>query len=88
MFLITYVNYGILHATRSAWSLASKDLITLYGFEKGTVSYMNATFLFFYALGGFFLSHLGDKYSKRKLIALMYTLIALIEVILGLLAFI
>jgi sugar phosphate permease len=88
MFTLTYVNYGILHATRSAWSLASRDFITLYGFKEGTVSDMNATFLFFYAIGGFFLSHLGDRFSKRKLIAVMYTLIAIVEVILGSLAFI
>ena len=49
---------------------------------------MNATFLFTYSLGGFFLSHLGDIYSKRKLICFMYSIIALVEVALGCLQFI
>ena len=88
MFLLTYVNYGVLHATRSSWSLATKDLLTLYDWSDGIVSDMNATFLFTYSLGGFFLSHLGDIYSKRKLICVMYTLIALIELALGSLQFV
>ncbi len=81
--MLTYVNYGVLHATRSSWSLATKDLIDLYDWSDGTVSNMNATFLFTYSLGGFFLSHLGDIYSKRKLICFMYTIIALAELLLG-----
>ena len=68
--------------------MATKDLLNLYNWHEGTVSNMNATFLFTYSLGGFFLSHLGDIYSKRKLICVMYTFIALIEVLLGCLAFI
>jgi sugar phosphate permease len=77
------VNYGILHATRSSWSLASKDLITLYGFSTGSITYMNSDFLFFYSLGGFFLSHLGDRYNKNRLIFIMYTLIALVQLTLA-----
>lgn len=88
MFAITFVNYMILHATRSAWSLATKDLEVIYGFSTGEISYMNATFLLAYSLGGFFLSHLGDVYSKRHLICLMYSLIALIEIILGSMQFV
>ena len=88
MFLLTYINYGILHATRSAWSLASKDLIVLYGFSEGTVSDMNATFLGFYAVGGFFISHLADHYPKRNLIALFYTCIAVVVITLGSFSFI
>jgi sugar phosphate permease len=88
MFMLSYANYAVLHATRSAWSLASKDLISEYGFKEGTVSDMNATFLGFYAAGGFFLSTLGDRYDKRKLIVVMYSLIALVEVALGLIGFI
>ena len=34
------------------------------------------------------MSHLGDIYNKRKLILVMYTLIAIIEVILGSLMFV
>ena len=83
MFFLTYVNYGILHATRSSWALATKDFKDVYGFSPNTVSDMNATFLIFYSIGGFSLSHLGDIYDKRKLILVMYSLIALIEVILG-----
>ena len=63
--------------------MATKDLKDYYGWSDGLVSDMNATFLFTYATGGFFLSQLGDKYSKRKLICFMYTLIALTELILG-----
>ena len=88
IFMLTFVNYGVLHATRSSWSLATKDLLNLYDWSEGTVSDMNATFLFTYSLGGFFLSHLGDIYSKRKLICFMYTLIALVEVALGCLQFV
>ena len=88
IFLLTYCNYGVLHATRSAWSMATKDLLNLYDWKEGTVSDMNATFLFTYSLGGFFLSHLGDIYSKRKLICFMYTIIALVEFALGLLQYV
>ena len=88
MFSLSYSNYAILHATRSAWSLVSKDLISLYGFKEGTVSDMNATFLGFYAAGGFCLSTMGDRFDKRKLIVVMYSLIAIVEVALGLLSFI
>ena len=83
IFSLTYVNYGILHATRSSWSLASKDLITLYGFQTSTITYMNSDFLFFYSLGGFFLAHLGDRYNKNRLIFIMYTLIALVQLALA-----
>ena len=84
IFALTYVNYGILHATRSSWAMATKDLLTLHdNWTEQTVSDMNATFLFTYSLGGFFLSHLGDIYSKRKLICFMYTIIALVELLLG-----
>ena len=88
MFLLTFINYAILHSTRSSWALATKDFKDVYGFSPNTVSDLNATFLFFYSVGGFFLSHLGDMYDKRKLILIMYTLIALIEVTLGSLQFI
>ena len=83
MFLLTYLNYGILHATRSSWALATKDFKDVYGFSPAVVSDMNATFLIFYSIGGFSLSHLGDVYDKRYLILTMYTLIAIIEVVLG-----
>lgn len=48
---------------------------------------MNSDFLFCYALGGFFLSHLGDRYRKDRLIFVMYTGVALTEVLLGSLMF-
>jgi len=85
VFLLTAVNYAVLHATRSSWSLATKDFEDLYGFSTGAVANLNATFLFFYSAGGLFLSTLGDRYNKKKLICFMYTLIALVEVALGLL---
>jgi sugar phosphate permease len=71
------VNYGVLHATRSAWSLASKDLMKEYGFSTNQIADMNSTFLGFYSIGGFYLSHLGDRYNKNRLIFIMYTLVAL-----------
>ena len=83
MFLLTYLNYAILHSTRSSWSLATKDFKNVYNFSTNTVFDLNATFLTLYAIGGFFMSHLGDVYGKRKYIFIMYTLIAIIEVILG-----
>ena len=88
IFILTFLNYGVLHATRSSWSMATKDLLDYYGWSENTVSDMNATFLFTYSLGGFFLSHLGDIYSKRKLICFMYSIIALTELALGCLQFI
>ena len=88
MFGLTFINYGILHATRSAWTLATSDLMTLYNFSETQVAYMNATFLFFYSLGGFYLSSLGDKFNKKKLIFTMYTLIAIVVTALGSLSFI
>ena len=83
MFLLTYLNYAVLHSTRSSWALATTDFKNVYQFSSTTVSDMNATFLTFYSIGGFLMSHLGDIYNKRKLILVMYTLIAIIEVILG-----
>lgn len=44
---------------------------------------MNTDFLVCYSVGNFFLSHLGDKYNKNRLIFIMYTLIALVEFALG-----
>ena len=88
MFLLTYINYAVLHSTRSSWALATTDFKTVYHFYSNTVSDMNATFLTFYSIGGFFMSHLGDVYNKRKLILTMYTLIALVEVALGSLMFV
>jgi sugar phosphate permease len=68
MFILTFFNYAILHATRSAWSLATGDLTSYYGFQTGTIADMNATFLFFYSLGGIFLGHMADKFRKSRLI--------------------
>lgn len=87
IFSLTYVNYGVLHATRSSWSLVTADLRELYGFSVGIVGDMNTTFLFCYSVGNFFLSHLGDKYNKNILIFTMYTMIAIVEVALGSLMF-
>jgi hypothetical protein len=78
MFSITFLNYAILHATRSAWSIASSDLTSYYGFSTSTIADMNATFLFFYSLGGIFLGHLADKYGKSRLIFCQYSMIALV----------
>ena len=88
MFLLCYMNYAILHATRSSWSQATPDLEELYGFDTRVIARMNSTFLFFYALGGFFISHLGDVYQKGKFICFMYSMIALVMICLGCFQFI
>jgi len=49
---------------------------------------MNTTFLLCYSVGNFFLSHLGDRYNKNRLIFIMYTLIAIEQIVLGCLSFI
>jgi sugar phosphate permease len=78
MFTLTFFNYAILHATRSAWSLASPNLTSEFGFSVGLIADMNSTFLFFYAATGIFLGHTADKYRKSKVILLQYTAIALV----------
>lgn len=88
MFALTFFNYAILHATRSAWSLATSDLTSYYSFTTGTIADMNATFLFFYSLGGVFLGHMADKYGKSRLIFCQYSMIALVQISLGSLMFV
>jgi sugar phosphate permease len=44
---------------------------------------MNSTFLGFYSIGSFYLSHLGDKYNKNRLIFIMYSLIGCVQFYLG-----
>jgi len=88
MFCLTYVNYGLLHSTRSSWSLVTADLRELYGFSVSIVGDMNTTFLFCYSVGSFFLSHLGDKYNKNRLIFTMYSMIAVVQIALGSLMFV
>jgi len=49
---------------------------------------MNTTFLFFYSVGNFFLAHLGDRYNKNRLIFIMYSMIAVVQIVLGSLMFV
>ena len=88
MFFLTFFNYAILHSTRSAWSLATSDLTSYYEFRTGLIADMNATFLFFYSLGGIFLGHLADKYAKPRLIFVQYTMIAMVQISLGCLMYV
>ena len=82
-FSLTFVNYAVLHSTRAAWALASKDFSTEYGFTTTQIADMNSAFLGFYSAGGFYLSHLGDKYNKNRLIFIMYSLIGCVQFYLG-----
>ena len=56
MFAITFCNYAVLHATRSVWSAASKDLTVVYEGEitQDQIAGLNTAFLACYGLGGFF----------------------------------
>jgi sugar phosphate permease len=56
MFVITFMNYAVLHASRSVWSAASKDFTKIYpdAIDKDKIAYMNTCFLFSYGVGGFF----------------------------------
>lgn len=87
MFALTFFNYAMLHATRSAWSLATADLTKMYGFGVGVIADMNSTFLFFYAASGIFLGHLADKYRKNWVVFIQYTAIGIVQFSLGCLMF-
>ena len=56
MFVITFCNYAVLHATRSVWSAASKNLTVVYdgNITQDQIAGMNTAFLTCYGLGGFF----------------------------------
>ena len=88
MFLITFFNESMLHATRSIWSAGTKDFQKLYGFSKTTIAAMNTTFLAFYGVGSFFSGHIADMYKKPKLIFCLYTSIAVIVFLVGSLRFV
>lgn len=75
MFALTYINYATLHASRSIWSAATKDLKNF--FSQDEIALMNGLFLGFYAVGGIFAGQLADKYPKKLLLLLMFTLVAL-----------
>jgi len=77
MFLITFMNYAVLHASRSVWSAATKDFKTIYDFSVPQIAYMNSCFLGAYAVGGIFTGQLADKYRLKFFIPAMYTAIAL-----------
>lgn len=88
MFALTFMNYAVLHATRSVWSAATKDIKDLY---KGQISEddiagVNSAFLACYGIGGFFTGQLADKYRKRGLIFVLYSMITLSVTCLGLLS--
>ena len=56
MFTLTFVNYAVLHTTRSMWSSATKDIENMYeGFDTNNIALMNMCFLTSYSVGGFFL---------------------------------
>lgn len=88
MFAITFLNYAVLHATRSVWSAATKTIEIVYDGEitQDDIAGMNTAFLACYGIGGFFTGQLADKFKKRKLIFALYSLITLSMVGLGLLS--
>ena len=88
IFCMTFFNYAVLHATRSIWSAATKDIEKNYGFEHTNIANMNSCFLVSYGLGNIFMGQLADKYSKKKLIPVLYALIALNVFVIGCLSFI
>lgn len=76
IFIITFLNYAILHACRSVWSTATQNLDTT-GDKKGffttnDISNINTAFLASYGIGGFFTGQLADKVRKRFLIFWLY----------------
>ena len=56
MFTITFMNYAVLHASRSVWSAATKDLTNIYpdAINNDIIANMNTCFLLSYGFGGFF----------------------------------
>lgn len=88
MFLITYLNYTMLHATRAVWSAGTKNFKTLYHFDDKDITIMNTCFLGFYGCGGFFTGQLADKYKKGRLIFVLYTCIAITVCSLGMLKYV
>ena len=87
MFGLTFTNYAVLHVTRSVWSAATKDMELLYGFSVEQVAYMNMCFLLSYSVGGILISQLVDKYEKKLLIAVLYTLISLTNCLIGFMSY-
>lgn len=88
MFVITYFNYAMLHASRSVWSAGTKDFKTLYKFEDYTIAGINTVFLASYGVCGFFSGQLADKYRKGRLIFALYTFTAIVQILLGFIKFI
>lgn len=88
VFIITYLNYAMLHATRSVWSSGTKDFKRLYGFEEYLTGAMTTCFLLFYGVGGFFTGQLADKYRKGRLIFFLYMAISATVCLLGLLRYV
>ena len=56
IFSLTFLNYGVLHATRTVWSAATKEFIDAYDgqISERDIANLNSTFLTVYSLGGFF----------------------------------
>lgn len=78
MFIITFLNYSVLHTTRSMWSSATKDIQKVYGFSTQQLALVDTWFLLAYSIGVMFLSQIADKFQKRKIIIVMYTIVALL----------
>ena len=87
-FILTFLNYASLHTTRSMWSSATKDIEKLYGFTTKQIAMVDMWFLLAYSIGGIFLCQIADKYEKRRIIVLQYTIVAAITSCLGLCMFI
>ena len=83
MFGLTFINYAVLHCTRSIWSAATKDFQKLYDFSVPEVAAMNMCFLLSYSIGGIFLGQLADQFQKPKLIFVIYSSVAVVVFALG-----
>ena len=56
MFIFTFFNYSMMHASRSVWSAASKDLKIIYpdAINDDIIALLNTFFLISYGIGGLF----------------------------------
>ena len=62
MFALTFLNYSVLHATRSVWSAATKKIKDSKDntITEDDIAGMNSTFLALYGISGFFTGQLAD----------------------------
>ncbi|CDW90244.1 major facilitator superfamily protein [Stylonychia lemnae] len=83
IFALTFCNYGVLHGTRAAWSNATPQIESQYDYSSKLISYMNSTFLFFYATAGIFSGNVADRFKKNQFIFVTYVVIGLNIILVG-----